>query len=41
MASRNLTKKFVDIRNATKANKSLRVSQTDSADDSELLNVSY
>jgi len=37
MASRNLTKKFVDIRNATKANKSLRVSHTESTDDIELL----
>jgi hypothetical protein len=42
-ASRNLTRKFVDLRNAAKANKSLKVHQNlrDTSDDSNsLLHVS-
>lgn len=42
MSVRNLTKRFIDIRNAAKANRSLLKGDNDSGDsDSGLLNVSY
>lgn len=41
MSVRNLTKRFIDIRNAAKANRSLMKGDNDSGDsDSGLLNVS-
>ena len=39
MATRNLTKRFVDIRNAAKANRGLRSNSFDGNDDGGLLKV--